>query len=222
MNPDDGNALVPNNKPDRPAKELKQFEGVTPVKRKPINGFLKWTSSMFFSGRSWSDILKDLYEHQIVPEVKSTVRNTIVSIVDAKLSDSNISSTAVNATGNFLTRYIDYSAKAATSSKLSENKKKNEEIKKSGFEMPSFTDWGTAKGFLDSMKAEANRFGQLSVYDIAWKQGKTIDWTWDAYGWTKDMINAIKEPKRLYPPVTVNGEKRCYVIEMPNAILLEE
>ena len=222
MNPDEGNALVPAPKPEKPKKDIQQFSGdVAQAKRKPVKGFLKWTSEMFFSGRTWKEIMKDLYEHQIVPGMKNIVRDTLVGMIDAKFDDIPASPSTGTSSGGFITKMIDYSARSTGTSTVS-TATPNKEPKKSGFELPCFTDIAKANEFLRSMKAEAQRFDNLSVYDIAWKQGKTIDWTWEAYGWTKEMINSIQSPKRLHPPLVIDKKKYEYYIDLPSPIQLTD
>lgn len=223
-----GNSLIQRDEPkEKEKKELKQFSGVAQAKKKQEKSFFSWISTMFFSGRGWKEILKDIIENQVVPELKDGARNALVSAIDMKIykdySPGVTNTTTVN-NGSFLTKYLDYSAAStqATKQALEANQKKDEEIKKSGYELPSFTNEHAAMEFLKSMQAEAVRYGQISVHDLAWKQGKNVDYTWDAYGWTKDQILAVKRPSRMSPPLVVNGVKYTHVIELPKARLLEE
>ena len=224
---DNGNSLVRGDEPEeRPQKELEQFDGVAQMKRKQTTSFLSWVSKMFFSGKTWKDILKEVVEQQIVPELKDSARNAIVSAIDMKFykdytPGSSVSTTVNN--GSFITKYLDYSSAStkSTQQNLEANQKKDEEIRKNGYELPTFTSEEKAMSFLKSMKVEAERFGQLSVHDIAWKQGKNVDYTWDAYGWTKEQILAIKRPTRISPAVVINGVKYTHMIELPKAKLLE-
>lgn len=224
---ENGNSLVRKEDiQEKAPKEFKQFSGVTPMKKKQVNSFLGWASRMFFSGRTWKDILKDVVENQIVPELKDGFRNAIVSVIDAKIYKDYTPGSSINTSvnnGSFITKYIDYSSAStkATQQAREANQHKDEEIKKSGYELPSFPNERIAMDFLRSMQAEAHRYGQLSVHDVAWKQGKTVDYTWDAYGWTEDQIMAIKKPTRLSPPVIINNVKYTHVIELPKAKLLE-
>ena len=55
---------------------------------------------------------------------------------------------------------------------------------------------------------------------MSWKRGKTIAWTWNAYGWYKDEILAIKQPSRFRQPIVVkdakgNAVKMTHYIDMP-------
>ena len=226
---ENGNSLVrrEEKKEGRAPRELKQFSGVASVKRKPVNSFFGWISRMFFSGKTWKEIVKDVIEQQVVPEIKQGARDALVSIIDMKFDKDYTPgpSTTVKTVnnGSFVTQYLDYSAESTKNIKaeLEANQKKDEEIRKSGYELPAFTTRDEANAFLASMHAEAGRFGDLSVHDIAMKQGKSIDWTWEAYGWTKEQILAIKGPTRLSKPMVINGVRYNYVIDLPTARVLE-
>lgn len=227
-NLDEGNSFArQEGEKKKPDKVLQQFSGVGSAKKRPTNSLLSWLSKMFFSGKSWKDILKEIIEQQVVPELRDSARNAIVSAIDMKIykdyTPGSPAGTQVS-NGGFITKYLDYSAAStkATQKALEANQKKDEEIKKSGYELPAFTNERQAIAFLNSLHQEAERFGSLSVHDIAWKQGKSIDYTWDAYGWPKEMILAVKRPTRISPPMVVNGVKFTHIIELPPAKLLEE
>lgn len=223
---DKGNSLA--RKEDKPSekKQLQRFDGVVQLKRKKTTSVLDWISKMFFSGKTWKDILLEVIEQQVVPEIKDSARNAIVSMIDMKIykdyTPGATTSTTVN-NGSFITKYLDYSAASTSNTQkvLEANQKRDEEIKKSGYELPSFRNEAEARKFLNSLHQEAQRFDSLSVHDVAWKGGIDVDYTWDAYGWTKEQILAVKNPTRLRPPVVVKGVKYTYTIELPTARLLD-
>jgi hypothetical protein len=229
---DNGNSLIrrEDNKPSegkRPPREIEQFSGVAQMKKKQVNSFFSWISRMFFSGKTWKEILRDVIENQVVPELKQGARDALVSVIDMKFDKdftpgpSSTVKTVNN--GSFVTQYLDYS-KASTQAikqELEANQKKEEEIRKSGYELPAFQTRDQANAFLASMHAEVSRFGDFSVHDLAMKQGKKVDWTWEAYGWTKEQILAVKKPTRLSKPIIVNGVRYNYIIELPAAKMLE-
>lgn len=212
-------------------KDIQVFEGVGAVKKRERTGFSKWFCEVFLSGRSLKDILWDIFNEQIVPEGRDMVRNGLVSIIDARFyKDSkpgSYSSIPGGSAGNFITRYIDYSKmsgkaptkNAATEAARTANAEKDKETLRAGFELPSFPNYKSAEDFLNSMKAEASKYDELSVYDMSWKRGIKVDYTWEEYGWNKDEILAIRSPSRFRTPIVVDYKgtkvKMTHYIDMP-------
>lgn len=228
-----GNAFVSESSPPEPEvqqKELQVFEGTGSVKKKEKTGFVKWFCEIFWSGRTPKEVILDIIKKQLAPEGKDMLRNGAVAFLDGMIyPDSQPSNYGSGQSGNFITRYIDYSKmsngsaptkNAATQKALEANQQKDQETIKAGYELPSFPSYQMAADFLNSMKAEVTRYDQLSVYDMSWKRGKTIAWTWNAYGWYKDEILAIKQPSRFRQPIVVkdakgNAVKMTHYIDMP-------
>ena len=230
-----GNAFVSENsppEPDRPQKDIQVFDGVGAVKKKEKTGFNKWFCEMFLSGRTVKEVLLDIINKQLVPEGKDMLINGAVSVLYGifyKDSTPGQYVTGGGQSGNFITRYIDYSKmstgtaptkNAATQAALEANQQKDQDILKAGYELPSFPSYQMAKDFLNSMKAEISRYDTMSVYDVSWKRGKTIAWTWNAYGWNKEEILAIREPSRFRQPIVVtdakgNKIKHTHFIDLP-------
>ena len=195
-------------------KDLKQFSGVKQVKRKDPWWFWTWIAKMFFSGRSLKDILKDIAEHQIAPGIKDGVRNSLVSLIDMGLYEDHrtVSSSSSQVNGSFITNYVSYGSKdKKSSSSLESNKQKEEETIKSGFESPAFKSRKDADDFLNGMKSYVQKYETMSVQDLAWMQQKSIDFTWDKWGWWRDEILAIKAPTHI------NNQDTPWIISMPKA-----
>lgn len=229
--PSEGNAFVHHDDEAAPRtkKDIQVFDGVGAVKKRERTGFSKWLCEVFFSGRSLKEILWDIFNEQLVPEGRDMLRNGLVSLIDARFyKDSKPGSyTVQGSSGNFITRYIDYSKmagkaptkNAATEAALAANKEKDKETIQAGYELPSFPNAKSAEDFLNSMKAEADKYEQLSVYDMAWKRGQKVDYGWEEYGWNKDEILAIRAPSRFRQPIVVDFKgqkvKMTHYIDMP-------
>lgn len=54
----------------------------------------------------------------------------------------------------------------------------------------------------------------MSVQDLAWMQGKRVDYTWDKYGWEASDILAIDGPKHI------NNPSAPWIIDLPKAGIL--
>ena len=185
-------------------KDIVQYDGVKQVKKKPENQIWKWVKDMFFSGRTLKEILIDVAENQIVPQVKDNVRNAIVSFVDLGIyKDSRSASSSGTPNANFITNYVNFSDKASQQKKaLESNQQKEKEVINSGYETPAFPDRKKADDFIRSLHAYVTKYQTLSVQELAWMQRKVIDYTWDKYGWEKEEILEIKEPTHLNNPET--------------------
>lgn len=198
---------------DERKKDITQFIGVKQAIRKE-NAWLTWIKGMFFSDRSFKDIAKDVAENQIAPQIKDLVRNSVVSALDMKMYKDHKSVGVPGGTPvSFVTNYVKYGT-TDTSTKVETVKKKDEDIVKSGFECPAFQTKRDAEQFLASMKDYVNKYGSMSVQDLAWMQGKRVDYTWDAYGWDVSEIMAISGPTHISNPSTP------WVIQLPKAGIL--
>jgi hypothetical protein len=217
----DGNSFVkgsgmPKKKPsfEERKKDITQFIGVKQVTHKE-NAWLSWMKTMFFSDKSLKDILKDVTENQVVPQVKDMVRNSLVSTLDMKMyKDHKITGSSSGTPASFITNYVQYGTQQSTSSKLAENQKKDEDIIKSGYECPAFVRKVDAEQFLASMKSYVTKYQTMSVQDLAWMQGKRVDYTWDKYGWEANDILAIDGPRHIANP------SAPWIIELPKAGIL--
>ena len=212
-------------------KDLKRFSGVGSVKKRELTGFWKWMAGMFFNGRTWKDICKDIVENQIVPELKDGFRNAIVSLIDMRIyKDStgprNYGYPGWNAPssgwgGSPVANYVDYTnaqARQKQKAKLEENKANERNTINQGYENPAFRTKQEADNFLKAMHDYCHAYDTISVYQIAYMSGRDIDYTWDAWGWNSEEILEIKGTKYITNS-GANGYK--YTIDLPKAHTLE-
>lgn len=197
-------------------KDLTQFSDVKQVKLKEQNVVWKWVKSMFFSGRTPKDILLDVMENQIAPQMRDNFRNSLVSIIDLSIYKDHSTTASSETPGSFVTNYVSFSDQAAKQKQqLEENKKKEESVIKSGYETPAFATKRSAEQFLAEMHSYVNKYPTMTVFDLAWMQKKSVDFTWDKYGWEKAEILAVREPTHLSNP------QLPWAIILPKAHLLE-
>lgn len=199
---------------------IKVHDDVGTMKKKEPTKFAKWFSEMFLSGRTWKDIILEIINEQIVPELKDGFRNSVVSLLDMRLyRDHKPGVTSSGGTpSSFITNYVAYGdKKAQQKAALEANKKKEEETLNSGYEIPCFKTLAQAKAFLDDMKSYVKRFGWISVLELGGMMKKNVAYTWDKWGWNEDEIMAISGPKHI----SGNPEKP-YIIELPKAHVLME
>lgn len=184
-------------------KDLTQYSDVKQIKKKEENEVWKWIRNMFFSGRTLKEIVMDVAENQIAPQMKDNFRNSLVSMLDLTIYKDHDPQRTANTPGSFVTNYVKFSDPGSKQKQaLIENQKKEQEVIKSGFEMPAFRDKVKADNFLRDMKAYAVKYHTMSVFDLAWMQGKQIDYTWDKYVWNEEEILAIKAPVHVGNPET--------------------
>lgn len=208
----DSNAKKPSF--DERKKDLVQFIGVKQFARKE-NAWITWAKKMFFSDRSLKDILQDVAENQVMPQVKDVMRNSLVSVLDMKIYKDHASPSSSSGTpSSFITNYVQYGKSPTTAEKREENQKKEEEIVKSGYECPAFLRKVDAERFLDSMKAYVTKYQSMSVQDLAWMQNKRVPYTWDKYGWEAEDILSIPGP------VHVSNPDAPWTIQLPKARVL--
>ena len=215
----DNNNLVPREeKPKRPSveerrKDVKQFSNVRQFKKKEPSPFWQWIRTMFFNGKTMKEIAKDVAEDVLVPGIKDNVRNSLVNLIDMRIYEDHKTSVASSGTpGSFITNYVDsYDNKKQIQAALETNQKKDAETIKKGFEYPAFKNKRDADNFLASMHAYVQKYETMSVQDLAWMQSKSIDYTWDQYGWNRDEILAIKAPKHI------NNPDCPWIIDLPKA-----
>lgn len=214
-----GNSFVSREENKRPdfeerKKDMQQFDA-RQVKQKKESPVWTWMRDMFFSGRSIKDILKDVAENQIIPQMKDNVRNSLVSMIDLGMYKEHKGSSSTPS-GSFITNYVNFSKTPQQSSKaLEENKKKESELISSGYETPAFRFKRDAEDFITSLRVYISKYHTMSVQDLAWMQKKTVDYVWDKYGWDEDEILAIKEPTHINNPETP------WAVILPKAHVLE-
>ena len=195
-------------------KDMQQFSNARQIKRKPENAVRSWVRNMFFSGRTMKDILKDVAENQIVPQMKDNFRNSLVSMIDLGIYKDHQSSSG-STPGSFITNYVNFSDKQKVQKKtLEETKQKEQEVINSGYETPAFKQKMQAENFIASIRAYVTKYQTMSVQDLAWMQGKTVDYTWDKYGWEKEEVLAVTAPTH------VNNPDAPWAVILPKAHVL--
>lgn len=202
-----------NNKPAVP-----EFSGdVAGAKRKTQKGsFLRWLRKMFLSDQKPSDILKRVVEDQIVPGIKDNFRNSLVSSVDMFIyQGSKPSSTTSNnvAYGKIFNSQSNKQQKSQTQS-TEETPDMNKGFTNPCFRfldarvMPDGTRAPGAKDFLQMMKDYD--YPTLSVHTLYMMRKQHIDYTWDAYGWTREEIQKVQI-------VHINNPEFPWMIDLPQA-----
>lgn len=233
MAAESNNLVAPNDGggSDRPSaedrrKDLKQSVGVSTVKQKDEGAVLNWLRKMFFSGKSVKQILLDVAENNAVPWVKDGLYNMVTCLAAQLIyrDHKSVPTTGgtVSQNGSFVTNYVKYADKKKQESTLQENQKKDEEAIKAGFEYPAFkndppgtkngqTALQKARTFLGEMHEYVRKYHTMSVEDLMWKCGKTVNYAWDKYGWNEEEILAIREPTHI------NNAETPYIIMLPKA-----
>lgn len=206
-------------KDNRPA--IPEFQGeVAGVKRKQKGGsFLRWLRKMFLSDQKPSDILKQVVEQQIVPGIKDNFRNSLVSSVDMFIYQSAkpTSTTANNVAYGKIFKSSQNALNANAQSNQQQNQKSADLDK--GFTNPCFRFLDTrmdangnrvqgAKDFLQMMKDYD--YPTLSVHTLYMMRKQHIDYTWDAYGWTREEIQNVQI-------VHINNPDYPWMIDLPSA-----
>ena len=227
MAEESNNLIAPNNEipsAEERRKDLKQFIGTKSVTKKEDGVFINWLRKMFFSGKSVREILIDIAENNVVPWLQDGAYNMGTSFLSQFIyrGHKTLPGGSTNQSGNFV-NYVSYSDKKKQQEKTSEtNQKKDEEVIQQGFEHPAFENdpAGTPNGqtalqkareFLEEMHRYVRKYHSLSVEDLGWMRGKTVNYAWDKYGWTEEEILGIKEPTHI------NNPKTPYIIMMPKA-----
>lgn len=200
-------------------KDLVQFDNVKQVRKKKDGQVVEWFRTMFLSGRTIKEILKDIAEHQLVPQIKDNFRNGIVSFIDLWIYKDHSTTIGSSSTpsGSFVTNYVQFSNTNTTQAQkeaLEKNKQEEQKLISSGYETPAFRDYDKANKFLKSMHAYCSKYDTMSVLDLAWMQTKTIDFTWDKYGWNSEEILAIKEPTHI------NSQDTPWAVILPKAHII--
>ena len=192
-------------KDNRPA--IPEFNGeVAGVKRKQKGGsFLRWLRKMFLSDQKPSDIMKQVIEQQIVPGIKDNFRNSLVSSVDMFIYQS----AKPNATQNNNVAYgkIFNSQSNTNKPKPQTNQEETPDMNK-GFTNPCFKSKMDATSFLIMMKEYD--YPTLSVHTLYMMRKQHIDYTWDAYGWTREEIQNVQV-------VHINNPDYPWMIDLPSA-----
>lgn len=182
--------------------EVPVFQGPTAgVKRKQAHPFWRWFRRMFLSDRKPKDILREIVEQRVVPGIKDNVRNSAMATIDSFIYQGT--SAAPVSTQNGVTNYNKVfngqQSRGYPQQPAAQPQTKSDELEK-GFSNPCFKHRNTrtfpdghkeggAEDFLALMKGYD--YPTLSVHTMYMMQGKHIDYTWDAYGWNQNEIQAL-------------------------------
>ena len=202
-----------NKTPQKPP--VPEFNGKTAgMKRKQENKFLRWLRKMFLSDQKPSDILKAVVEQQIVPGIKDNFRNSLVSSVDMFIypntkptnqSSNNISYGKIfNSQNNAVSSRV----RTQTQQPQTQTQSTTGVDLSSGFTNPCFQRLDEANQFLGLM--QNYDYPTLSVHTLYMMRKQHIDYTWDAYGWTKEEIANVKV-------VHINNTDYPWMIDLPPA-----
>lgn len=205
-------------------KDLQVFTGVKQIKKKEQSPMWRWITSVLLSGRKPKDILKEVLDKEIVPNLQDGVYNSATSVLRMAIyKDGKPGNVTQTAPGSFITNYVSFADKKKQQQAATEAAKQQEaETVNSGYETPAFQNRDMAENFLRSMKAYASKYDQMSVHDLAWMQNKSIDFTWEKWGWQSEEILAIRDVSRFPQPVMVddgkgNKIKLTHYIDLPKA-----
>lgn len=194
---------------DRP--DIPVFEGdMASVKRKKKSSFVLWLRKMFLSDRKPSEILMDVVENQLVPGMVDNFRNSVVSSIDAFVYKGNASPSNGSNNVSYSKIYKSNSSTTAMTTRKSndiqeENKADDE------FTNPCFTQRSDALKFLGLM--QSYDYPTLSVHTLYMMRKMRIDYTWDAYGWTKEELANVKV-------VHIANTKYPWMIDLPPAHMI--
>lgn len=205
---------------------IPEFNGdVAGVKRKNKRSFLKWLQKMFLSDQKPSDILKSVLENQIVPGIKDNFRNGLFSSIDMFLYTTSKPNSTPSNNISYGKMFNSQSNNTLIQNNRIQNSQQNQSSQDSngGFTNPCFrdlkdryekTDNGETKkiqgaeSFLALMKEYD--YPTLSVHTLYMMRKKHIDYTWDAYGWTKEEIQNVQI-------VHINNPDYPWMIDLPPA-----
>lgn len=200
--------------------DIPTFEGeVAGAKRKKKGmGFLRWLRKMFLSDQKPSDILMNVVENQIVPGIKDNFRNSLVSSVDMFIYQSAKPTSTSNNNVAYGKIFNSSQNSTAVKTQSQSQAQKNMDLE-NGFTNPCFKFLDTrmmpdgtrvqgAKDFLQMMKNYD--YPTLSVHTLYMMRKQHIDYTWDAYGWTREEIQNVQI-------VHINNPDFPWMIDLPAA-----
>ena len=186
------------------------FDGaVAGVKRKKFS-FLKWFKKNFLGDQRPRDILKNVVEQQIVPGIKDNFRNSMVSSLDmfiyqsARPASQNSSNNSIQYNNVFRT------TQTVVTTPQPQAQQPTVDLN-AGFSNPCFKTRNEAERFLSQMKAYD--YPTLSVHTMYMMRSQHIDYTWDAYGWTREEI-VTWDGKMI---VHINNPDWPWMLDLPKA-----
>ena len=198
--------VTKNEKPPVP-----QFNGnVASIKRKKSGtGFWKWMRKMFLSDQKPSDIMKNIVENQIVPGIKDNFRNSMVSSLDMFIYPNSRPASQNNANNSvgYNRMYNNGNNRQQNTQPQQQNQNQGADLN-NGFTNPVFKSKMDADQFLVMMKTYD--YPTLSVHTLYMMRKQHIDYTWDAYGWTKEEIANVQVTH-------INNPDWPWMIDLPQA-----
>lgn len=191
-------------KPDIP-----EFKGeVAGIKRKGENKFFRWLRKMFLSDQKPSDIFMNVLEQQIVPGIKDNFRNSIVSSVDMFMYPNAKPTSVTSNNISYSKIFNSQSNNSVVTKQPTQQQNPNTPDMSNGFTNPCFKSKMDATSFLIMMKQYD--YPTLSVHTLYMMRKQHIDYTWDAYGWTKEEIANVQI-------VHINNHDYPWMIDLPPA-----
>ena len=149
--------------------------------------------------------MKQVVEQQIVPGIKDNFRNSLVSSVDMFIYQS----AKPNATQNNNVAYGKiFNSQSNTNKPKPQNNQEETPDMNKGFTNPCFKSKMDATSFLIMMKDYD--YPTLSVHTLYMMRKQHIDYTWDAYGWTREEIQNVQI-------VHINNPDYPWMIDLPSA-----
>lgn len=188
------------------------FEGKTAgAARKPKSSVWQWFKKMFLSDRKPSEIIKEVVEYRIVPGIKDNFRNSAMATLDSFIYPGSGPAGPSNSSNGVNYNKI-FNSQPSRSAPVQQtaNNQKEDEINK-GFNNPCFRTHMEAQTFLGLLKSYD--YPTLSVHTLYMMRSEHIDYTWDAYGWTKEEISALG-PGCIRP---INNPDWPWMIDLPRA-----
>ena len=177
---------------------------------------------MFLSDQKPKDIVMNVLENQIVPGIKDNFRNSLISSVDMFMYQNSKPVTTQNnnvAYGKIFNSSTQTVSNVTKTSTQKSPTNPDQPDLNNGFTNPCFRDLNDrvtpegvlvqgARTFLQMMKDYD--FPTLSVHTLYMMRKKRIDYTWDAYGWTKEEIANVQI-------VHINNPEYPWMIDLPPA-----
>jgi len=177
------------------------FEGPSAgVKRKQSHPIRRWFKRMFLSDRKPKDILMEVVNDRIVPGIKDNFRNSAIATIDSFIyPDTGAGPVSTQNGAMNYNKIYNGTQPVRSAPQQATNDPRADEINK-GFSNPCFKhrrmttlpDGRKEQGaeeFLAMLKSY--NYPTLDVHTMYMMQGKHIDFTWTAYGWNQEEIQAL-------------------------------
>ena len=198
--------------------EIVPFDGDVGGAKRKKSKVGAWFRKMFLSDRKPSEIALDVLENNIVPGIKDNFRNSFVSAFDMFIYQNAKSPNS--SPGNNSVSYNNIFRSSATPAPRPQTPQQASNSNgldlSNGFVNPCFKTRTEAERFLVG-RMKAYDYPTLSVHTMYMMMSKIIDYTWDAYGWTKEEI-ASWDPSKII--VHINSAEWPWMIDLPQAHMI--